>query len=326
VYDVPVAHLLHAVDHVLDVGEKQRKELRELCQSRDPGQRAAFEAQVNAADPDLLPRLQSVWSFATRHAVHLWTSRTLKKYDLGKLSPQELKKTYGGKVVDGVLVFPPGDEEVDVRVHRVRVTDQHGLDVEVRIVRRFAVPFEDEERIVERTLDVPIMVDLNRGERLVEVYAGYNEARKALVTFMEWLTGEEIPKRSGTKQKVYFEPLGFDEHNVRALAKRLKLKHPVSLRGPPPKIKAYGVQLWGGPEGSVDSLDFNDETIKLQDEQANKERWLPYPFAHDDGYKETTVVAFNFATKQPRVSFRLRTSRPAITHVLSELCKQVGRD
>jgi hypothetical protein len=324
-YDIPEKHLVHVVEKVLKLTNKDREELKKYCTSRNPAERQAAFSRINEVNPGLLGEMQNVWAFPTRHSVHLWTSRALKDLSPGSVSLSSFKSGEGGKIVKDELVFPRDDDDTKARVHRVRVLADGALDVEVRITKPVVVPFEDEERVVERTTDVPLMVDLNRPERLVEVYAGYSEARKALITFLEWFVGETIPKRAGGRQARYFEPLVFGEQHVKNLAKKLKLGNPTSMRGPPPLKNAYEVQLWGGPEGTVIPLDFSKPHIKDQDAMPNKERWYPFPYLHPDGYPETTVVAFNFTTKQPRVSFRLRTSRPAINRVLSELCREVGR-
>ncbi|WP_437947033.1 hypothetical protein WME98_40375 [Sorangium sp. So ce296] len=284
--------------------------------------------------------LSSIWCFRGSRSVLLWDLPFLR----GATVEQALDYRVGGQhrlfddwesnKVDGrrlkpgqwVTVKQSDRSKGKDRVYQVRMT-KASFDARVRLVKPLGFTFEDQRQSTDRTTDVELHIDFSKKYRIAEVYAYQTDAQTALVTFIEWCTGQQMPTartaRSGYRRD-HMTSIGFTERQIDSLAVRLSLEN-TSAKARPKHGQAGEVQLWGDFSGPRrQALDSSVLATHSIDKSPKSLLWYNMTHVHPDGYREHTELEFMFKAAHPRITFRQKASRLCMSHVVSELCHEIG--
>jgi hypothetical protein len=288
---------------------------------------------LERAWPGKTEELSDIWSSPGGRSLILWNLPVLEglqgKQGIAAEARKALART-GSKHEfekgDSVRIpsrRPPGQQGPVTRVLRVTRADGE-LRATVRLVKRLRWQVEDAVEEAYRTPDVDLAVPYDDPGALLKVFAGYTDGRKALRTFLEWLLGRPIPAR-GPDVRQFFVPLSFEEADVRKLAEKKKMAC-VAIRGTDPEGRVGKMELEGHQQGQgLLPLDFSEPLVRKQDSAPQDKRTYSYRFEHSDGFVEETRVSFVLAGRQPHLSFPLRTSRPAMAQMVTDLRVMVGK-
>jgi hypothetical protein len=265
--------------------------------------------------------LSYIWCFRGKKAVQIWELPFLRGYSARQALDlqhrrMQLTSTTWHDIAGGAL----GQD----RLTHVFATDGEILG-RVRLIRNTSSQYEGERKVLPHSYDVDLRVSFAATFRIAEVYATYEDARDALLIFLRWLTGAEVPRNKSLAQQKFIIPLTFNEHQIKALAARIGLKS-ASLRGREPRGKVGAIQMWGHMDGEhLEQLDPSVDIVERQEQTENAERWYNLVFRHHDGYDEKTRLEFVFSKTQPRIVFGTKASRSAIDYLITQFCAELGR-
>jgi hypothetical protein len=195
----------------------------------------------------------------------------------------------------------------------------------VTIYKRRSWTYEGERRTDEATTNVDFKFERQgNGQTRAEVYAGYQDGRKALFTALEGLLGIRIPQRRGARQEQILAPIRFTEHQVKRFADARKMDMS-SIHGIDPSGEVAEVAYFGRKAGITRSgLDTSVSKVASQDVVDNDFRSYAFGFRHADGYKENSEIRFVMKATQPYLAFTERCSGDAQAHVIADFCGYVG--
>lgn len=325
---VKTEHLIFWIDK-LQLQAPAKEKLKKAARSKFPARRAEVYKAIEAEHPGKPDELQEIWSYKGGRAIGLWHAPALK----GKLSPAKMKEQLDAALqrMGERAEFSAGWNRIkvrrgrkkDPRVHRVRIINNE-LQASVRLVKE--MHWQDEDHIQEgqRTPDVDIRIPLKGDKSLVRVFAGYNDGRRALITFFGWLLAENLPEDTEGLAD-YFDGFTFaqsDAENI-ALKQDMKVWH---MEGDDSVAADKVGEIAIGRivhDGIPVPLDLTDERVAPQVGTPKHHLVYIWKYKHSDGFVETVRIAYVFKAR-PHISFPVRASRPAMEQAIDDLRAEVG--
>jgi hypothetical protein len=326
IYRIPFEHLRHLINR-LPVESERKEWLLNQASFDDAGAGRTLVFQELAKHYDgLEKRIADLYEFMGRRSLHLYYTPVLKTWDAAKVKDRVRELAGEDRLSFGEFVLVKKKRNLrdsEPRVFSVRVHREF-VDAVVRLKKSVSINNEDEKKSEYTNFDVTLRVDLKSANRLSESYADYNDAKRALAVFLSWLTGQDVPTRTGLKQKQFFVGVPFTEKVVTKIATAAGARN-YTTRGPDATGVVDEQQFWAPTKGNrKQQLNLNNATLKQQDRLNNSLRGYEFEIKHDiDEFVEIIDVGFNFKGKQPRIILYQRASRVAINQLISSLTTNV---
>jgi hypothetical protein len=288
-------------------GEEERAEALERIEAVAPGTRAA---------------LLEIWRVRGTQAIHLWRLPFLKTVTATQ-GRAMIERVLGKKLGSGLHEFPgtltAGGES---RLLRLQVTDQAVTATVRRAIAR-ATTFEGTERVDLHETDTDLLLVFD-GSGILEVYATHTNARSAAQVFIENVWGVTVPPPKQKERAKILAPIDYKESSVLSLVAKLRIdQKQTSLTGPDAQGKFGSVTYNGKGDGTLVAPLIDDPRSVAQSGSVNHIREYRMTHKYADGFTHDSIVQFYMKSKHPHVNFRTKTGRPAVRHIIDELCRLV---
>lgn len=341
-------HLAFALNKLISMDEKERKDLQDGVRANKSMPRSTALAKLGDALPEERLRLEAIWAASSRQTLFLWelpalaeimSSKALKS-EVASAVARTLGEPFGAErlsekwtrleeltpVSVGVVESDEEDEEESVdavpapppRVIRVRATDE-SIDVTIRTTRYTHFVYEDESKRYPITSDVGLSISLTGERPVAKVFGGQQIARKAVRAFVEWLTNNPLPRRNPALGR-HIRPVKFTESDVKRLAEKMDLEL-IGIGGDDGRDVLGKVQFDGKMNGYRKTpLDLEDDRLKSQEDLPQDARAYNWDYEHpEDKFVEPAHVVFVFDSQHSHIRFRVRMSEPAVASVVEAL-------
>jgi hypothetical protein len=318
---IPIEHLKALVE-VLPFNPDERAALLKRLTYADAAHRAAVLEAIEKLSPGKSEELKRVWSRTSGSAVHFWRVPALDGSNLQSLQ-RALRKRFdlesAHKDVWIDLPKPRVPKTPHLRCVRLSADELRGS---VELYSERFVPYEGDGTRVPSSFPVDFRVDLKApGGRIAEVYYSSAYARSAIITAIEDLTGQEVPRRKSAGQADFLYPLRFGDADIRALATKLDW-NVIKYRFQPPDADSNAGEVIVSGRGSATELQPLDPSGKRAQEAElvpNQGRGYRSVFDHGDGFKEQLRFLFEYDGIHPHVRFVGRPSSPGRRYLLDIL-------
>lgn len=320
---IPNEHLQAVIESLFP--KKKQEELLGKLNYRSPDARAAVLAEIDKESPGKADQLTAIWSDRPVHAVHFFRVPPLD--GLTAASVQRIIRdrfdvsSHVGKWAD----LPKPRKAFTPYLLKVQVQRSEVYAL-VRLYRQRVHHLDEESDRIPESYEVEWRAGLeDPGGRIVEVYYSTAAARQAMITTLEAITGEEVPKRRSPGQAKYLAPLRFIEGDIKEAAAQRKWDI-VGYLWEDQAGKAGACSVLGRQRGHrFLPIDPTFAPTQGREDEPNAGRGYTFPFKHDDGFKEFLAFEFHFDGIHPHVTFLRRASSLGRRHLL-DLLRQYLRE
>ncbi|MDP2309672.1 MAG: hypothetical protein Q8P18_26870 [Pseudomonadota bacterium] len=310
-------HIRHLVKKFVS-NENSRDHLFKLLNA-GPSGRVKILEEIDQLRPGTANRLKAEWLDHGASAVHPFTVPVYEGWSSADIIQEvvgRMKRTLVGGAPN--IIAPAAPDEVGEHLILLRLTDGNVLEGHVDIVGQETYQKGTRFENKQKTSDVVVVrVYLDNPKRLTEVYAGYDQARRAMGGFAQGAFG----LRHGRRKEQHFDPFAFTDTRVKMIAARLKLKQCRAEIAKSPDGKNGRVVIEGPMQGTQRlPIDLTEAMAAEVVDATNNERMFIFDYTHGDGFVETNIVQFTMRnTKAPGLLFLRRTSSSAKRWLLQEL-------